>query len=163
VDDLPLRQETLQPGETRTIDDLYDDQGNPVRVRIVAMSCPPAAPPSQPPGPGGGGTTAGGPIWIETSNDPPVRANIVRLLYEDHLQPRLGRVWVTGDRDTIAIRSGSGPAFSERADPGEGWVMQSATLVPIGDSDRFEVRLGEDAPDAAGKALLMFLPETQAD
>jgi hypothetical protein len=42
--------------------------------------------------------------------------------------------------------------------------MQSAILVPLGEGgNRFEVNLGPQAPGASGKALLMFLPDPQAD
>jgi hypothetical protein len=148
-----LRQETLEPGQSRTFDDLYDSQGRPVRFRVIVSECPPAGLSYIP----GTWSQISGPP-DPTRNDPPARSDIVRLLHEQFAVPHLGMMWVTRDRGLLAIEPQAGVTVPDRLRHVTPEILvQSTTLHPtVGAGNRFEVDLDPKVPvESSTRALLM--------
>lgn len=152
-----LRQESIEPGESREVDGQYfDRQGNPIRLRIVAGACPQVSAEV---------TTGGLPVVPREllDNKPPASANLVTNLFDALRHPNIGVLHLT---DT-----GASPVFQLEGEldlPGqvEGvqpeFVVQATTLeqAPGAPANRFEVTVAPTT-DMAGttRALIMLFPD----
>lgn len=147
-----LRNLNIDPGQIEIIDEnLYNGDGVPVRIRVVAMDCPPT------------GGTPPPPVVdvVETNNPPPWVATIINGLHKEYAQPHAGRLRIGGEHGEITIQPREGTSLPhELRGAAPECLVQSATLEPLdGTGHRFEATLGAAAHAVPGRVLLMFLPD----
>jgi hypothetical protein len=148
-----LDQHSLQPGREWSSEDgeYFDKDGNPVRIRVKASSCPPTFDT-----PSGGQSTSGsGPQPLPVGL--PIRTEIVRML-DELTEPRSALLRYAG-RDAITIQ----PTFDTSGPAGVPECrLLSATLQRASEGgNRFEVTMdpGVKVEPSVSKALLVYFPD----